>query len=46
MELHKEVEFVPDVIAPLCLPSSPEFPDKTTKTHHVKGYVAGWGASK
>jgi hypothetical protein len=46
VELNKEVKFVPDSIAPLCIPPTPEFPDKTTKDHPVQAFVAGWGAQK
>jgi hypothetical protein len=46
VELNKEVKFVPEVIAPLCIPPTPEFPDKSTKEHQVKAYVAGWGAQR
>ena len=46
VELNREVKFVPDSIAPICLPPSSDFPDRATKENPVKAFVAGWGASR
>jgi len=41
-ELNRRVNFVPNVVAPVCIPTAPD--TKRAFEHDVKMFVAGWGA--
>jgi len=45
IELDRAVEFVPDLISPLCLPPPERIKNWSNKTLS-KAFVAGWGAQR